>query len=326
MSYPAGSVCNRDSLFDAPEDDGRRRSTRARRSPSACGRGHSTRSSASSTCSAPRAPLRRLVESDEPMSLVLYGPPGTGKTTLAHVISLATKRQFVQLSALDSGVKEVRAVITAAKRELTYAGRRTVLFIDEVHRFSKTQQDCLLSRGRGPDRQPDRGHDREPVLLRGQPAALAAASSSRSSRSSDDDIRAVLHRALTSERGLDGAVTLTDGGRGTPRPHRRRRRPQGADRAGVRRRGGDGRGHRRARPRHAGDGGRPGRGPLRPPGRPALRRRQRADQVHPRAATSTPRCTTWPAWSRRGRTRASSPDGWSSPPARTSAWPTRRRC
>ena len=79
------------------------------------------------------------------MSLVLYGPPGTGKTTLAHVISLATKRQFVQLCALDSGVKEVRAVITAAKRELTYAGRRTVLFIDEVHRFSKTQQDRLLS-------------------------------------------------------------------------------------------------------------------------------------------------------------------------------------
>ncbi|MCW2534788.1 MAG: putative recombination factor, partial [Modestobacter sp.] len=93
----------------------------------------------------PRAPLRRLVEADEPMSLVLYGPPGTGKTTLAHVISLATKRSFVQLSALDAGVKEVRAVIATAKRELTHAGRRTVLFIDEVHRFSKTQQDSLLS-------------------------------------------------------------------------------------------------------------------------------------------------------------------------------------
>ena len=72
----------------------------------------------------PRAPLRRLVEADEPMSLVLYGPPGTGKTTLAHVISLATKRSFVQLSALDAGVKEVRAVIATAKRELTHAGRR----------------------------------------------------------------------------------------------------------------------------------------------------------------------------------------------------------
>jgi putative ATPase len=157
----------------------------------------------------PRAPLRRLVESDEPMSLVLYGPPGTGKTTLAHVISLATKRQFVQLSALDSGVKEVRAVITAAKRELTFAGRRTVLFIDEVHRFSKTQQDSLLSAV----------EDRivsliaattenpffsvvSPLLSRSLVLALQPLS--------DDDIRAVLHRALTSEQGLDGAVTLTE--------------------------------------------------------------------------------------------------------------------
>jgi putative ATPase len=156
-----------------------------------------------------RAPLRRLVESDEPMSLVLYGPPGTGKTTLAHVISLATKRQFVQLSALDSGVKEVRAVITAAKRELTYAGRRTVLFIDEVHRFSKTQQDSLLSAV----------EDRivsliaattenpffsvvSPLLSRSLVLALQPLS--------DDDVRAVLHRAIASDRGLDGAITLTD--------------------------------------------------------------------------------------------------------------------
>src|SRR4051794_33291784 len=155
----------------------------------------------------PRAPLRRLVESDEPMSLVLYGPPGTGKTTLAHVISLATKRQFVQLSALDAGVKEVRAVIAGAQRELTYAGRRTVLFIDEVHRFSKTQQDSLLSAV----------EDRivsliaattenpffsvvSPLLSRSLVLALQPLS--------DDDIRAVLSRALTSERGLAGAVTL----------------------------------------------------------------------------------------------------------------------
>jgi putative ATPase len=155
-----------------------------------------------------RSPLRRLVEADEPMSVVLYGPPGTGKTTLAHVISLATKRQFVQLSALDSGVKEVRAVIQSAKRELTYAGRRTVLFIDEVHRFSKTQQDSLLSAV----------EDRivsliaattenpffsvvSPLLSRSLVLALQPLS--------DDDIRTVLRRALTSERGLDGAVTLT---------------------------------------------------------------------------------------------------------------------
>ncbi|MGY1603602.1 replication-associated recombination protein A [Geodermatophilus sp. SYSU D00815] len=156
----------------------------------------------------PRSPLRRLVEADEPMSLVLYGPPGTGKTTLAHVISLATKRQFVQLSALDSGVKEVRAVITAAKRELTYAGRRTVLFIDEVHRFSKTQQDSLLAAV----------EDRivsliaattenpffsvvSPLLSRSLVLALQPLD--------DADVRTLLHRALTSDRGLDGAVTLS---------------------------------------------------------------------------------------------------------------------
>jgi putative ATPase len=156
----------------------------------------------------PRAPLRRLVEADEPMSLVLYGPPGTGKTTLAHVISLATKRQFVQLSALDAGVKEVRAVIASAKRELTYAGRRTVLFIDEVHRFSKTQQDSLHSAV----------EDRivsliaattenpffsvvSPLLSRSLVLALQPLS--------DDDVRSLLRRALTSDRGLDGAVTLS---------------------------------------------------------------------------------------------------------------------
>lgn len=156
----------------------------------------------------PRSPLRRLVEADEPMSLVLYGPPGTGKTTLAHVISLATRRQFVQLSALDAGVKEVRAVISSAKRELTYAGRRTVLFIDEVHRFSKTQQDSLLSAV----------EDRivsliaattenpffsvvSPLLSRSLVLALQPLG--------DDDVRAVLHRALTDERGLAGAVTLS---------------------------------------------------------------------------------------------------------------------
>jgi putative ATPase len=156
----------------------------------------------------PRAPLRRLVEADEPMSLVLYGPPGTGKTTLAHVISLATKRSFVQLSALDAGVKEVRAVIASAKRELTHAGRRTVLFIDEVHRFSKTQQDSLLSAV----------EDRivsliaattenpffsvvSPLLSRSLVLALQPLS--------DDDVRTLLRRALTSDRGLDGAVTLS---------------------------------------------------------------------------------------------------------------------
>src|SRR3954467_2587520 len=94
---------------------------------------------------APGSPLRRLVEGDAPLSLILFGPPGTGKTTLALIVSTATNRRFVQLSALNAGVKDVREVIATAKAELGRSGRQTVLFIDEIHRFSKTQQDSLLN-------------------------------------------------------------------------------------------------------------------------------------------------------------------------------------
>lgn len=90
------------------------------------------------------APLRRLVEGAAPASVLLYGPPGTGKTTLANLVSQATGRRFVALSALSSGVKEVRGVIDEARKRLGRSGEATVLFIDEVHRFSKTQQDALL--------------------------------------------------------------------------------------------------------------------------------------------------------------------------------------
>ena len=75
---------------------------------------------------------------------MLYGPPGTGKTTLAMLVSSAIGRRFVALSALSAGVKEVRGVIEEARRRLTHSGESTVLFIDEVHRFSRTQQDALL--------------------------------------------------------------------------------------------------------------------------------------------------------------------------------------
>ncbi|MGH9033331.1 MAG: AAA family ATPase, partial [Acidimicrobiia bacterium] len=90
------------------------------------------------------SPLRQLVENDQPMALVLWGPPGTGKTTIAYVVSRATQRHFVELSAVSAGVKDVRAVIDAARKDLARSGTGTVLFVDEVHRFSKTQQDALL--------------------------------------------------------------------------------------------------------------------------------------------------------------------------------------
>lgn len=93
---------------------------------------------------APGKPLRRLVEGSGEASVILYGPPGTGKTTIASLIASAMGQNFVGLSALDSGVKQVREVITHARQE-AIRGVRTVLFIDEVHRFSKTQQDALLA-------------------------------------------------------------------------------------------------------------------------------------------------------------------------------------
>ncbi|WP_333618534.1 replication-associated recombination protein A [Dietzia sp.] len=90
------------------------------------------------------SPLRRLVEGRGASSLILFGPPGTGKTTLASLVAADSDRHFVALSALSAGVKDVRAVIEAARTRLAH-GTRTVLFIDEVHRFSKSQQDALLA-------------------------------------------------------------------------------------------------------------------------------------------------------------------------------------
>jgi putative ATPase len=155
----------------------------------------------------PGSPLRRLVEGSGMASAILYGPPGSGKTTLASLVSQATGRRFEALSALSAGVKEVRAVIDTARRAAAH-GEQTVLFIDEVHRFSKTQQDALLA-----------AVENRVVLL------VAATTENPSfsvvapllSRSlilqlqplSSDDVRAVVQRAIDDPRGLGGRIPVT---------------------------------------------------------------------------------------------------------------------
>ena len=158
----------------------------------------------------PGAPFRKLIDHDAAMSVVLWGPPGTGKTTLAHVVSEVTRRRFTELSAVTAGVKDVRAAIETARRDLGLTGTQTVLFIDEVHRFNKAQQDALL-----------------PAVENRWVSFIGATTENPSfsvvgplmSRSllltlqplGHDDMRIVIDRALADERGLAGAVTLGDG-------------------------------------------------------------------------------------------------------------------
>ncbi|HWM73107.1 MAG TPA: replication-associated recombination protein A [Nocardioides sp.] len=155
------------------------------------------------------SPLRQLIEGDQSMSLLLWGPPGTGKTTIASILSRNTGRSFVEVSAVSAGVKEVRAAIDAARAELNGGGRETVLFVDEVHRFSKAQQDALLP-----------GVENRWVTLVAATTEnpFFSVISPLLSRSlllrlqplTDDDIRGVVAAALTDERGLAGSVTIDD--------------------------------------------------------------------------------------------------------------------
>ncbi|HVQ87372.1 MAG TPA: replication-associated recombination protein A, partial [Actinomycetes bacterium] len=164
------------------------------------------------------APLRRLVETTSAqvsaggagtVSVILWGPPGTGKTTLAHLVSRATGQRFVELSAVTAGVKDVRLVIDGARRRLATGGDATVLFVDEVHRFSKTQQDALL-----------------PAVENGWITLIAATTenphfaiiSPLLSRSllltlrplDEIAITGLIERALGDSRGLDNRVSLDD--------------------------------------------------------------------------------------------------------------------
>jgi putative ATPase len=95
---------------------------------------------------APGRPLREAIEHDRLRTIILWGPPGTGKTTLARVIANVTRSHFIAFSAVLSGIKEIREVMAEAEQARRRAGRRTILFIDEIHRFNKAQQDAFLPR------------------------------------------------------------------------------------------------------------------------------------------------------------------------------------
>ena len=156
---------------------------------------------------APGTPFRNLIDNDAPMSLLLWGPPGTGKTTLAYVVSEVTSRRFTEISAVTAGVKDVRAAVDAARRELGLSGRQSLLFVDEVHRFSKTQQDALLPAVEnrwvsfiGATTENPSFSVVSPLLSRSLLLTLQPLQ--------DDDIRELVARALADERGLGGTVTL----------------------------------------------------------------------------------------------------------------------
>lgn len=153
--------------------------------------------------------LRSAIEHDVLSSVILYGPAGTGKTTLAHIVAAHTRSEFVEVSAVTGTVKDLRREIDEAQRRLMAYGRRTILFIDEIHRFSRSQQDALLH-----------AVENRTVILIGATTEnpYFEVNSALISRSrvvelehlTDDDIAVLVRRALAYERGLGGRFNASD--------------------------------------------------------------------------------------------------------------------
>ena len=169
---------------------------------------------------APGSPLRRLVSPADDStgqgagvsSVILWGPPGTGKTTLAYLAARGSHRRFVELSAVTAGVKDVRAVVDDARRRLASGGEETVLFVDEVHRFSRSQQDALLPSVE------NRWVTLVAATTENPSFSVVAPLLSRSLLLTlhpleAHDVAVLIDRAVDDERGLGGAVSLADDAR-----------------------------------------------------------------------------------------------------------------
>ena len=153
--------------------------------------------------------LRRAIEHDVLSSVILYGPAGTGKTTLAHIIAKHTRSEFVEVSAVTGSVKDLRREIDEAKHRLLTYDRRTILFIDEIHRFSRSQQDALLHAVE------DRtvvmiGATTENPYFEVNSALLSRGRVVELEHLTNDDIARIIRHALSSPKGLDGAFSAQD--------------------------------------------------------------------------------------------------------------------
>jgi len=153
--------------------------------------------------------LRRAIEADALFSIILYGPAGTGKTSLARIVANATKSHFEEVSAITGGVAELRAAIASATDRLGLSGQRTILFVDEIHRFSKSQQDALLHAVEdrivvliGATTENPFFEVNAPLVSRSRVIELTPLS--------DADVSELLHRAIADERGFSGMVQIDD--------------------------------------------------------------------------------------------------------------------
>lgn len=158
----------------------------------------------------PGTPLRAAIDQDRISSIILFGPAGIGKTSLARIIANATESAFTEISAVTSGVADIRKAIEGARDRLTFSGQKTILFVDEIHRFSKSQQDALLHAVEdrlvvliGATTENPFFEVNAPLISRSRVVELGPLG--------DDDIRAILIRALEDPRGLAGGVAIDDG-------------------------------------------------------------------------------------------------------------------